>query len=182
MGRRPIHRAHAYDGTAAPGSSALCNFSHETADQGRSPLQRPDVCDGRAYDGLTNVARTNARLGVELIAPEAPSIPAGNFRGRYNANLAKQRQPRLPDNWDAHHRIPQMYRDRMDFADFHFDAPDNILGVPGNRAGTGVQNIHNQVTQRWGDFARSNPNASRAEIEAFAERIDVDFEGYWWRR
>ena len=34
-----------------------------------------------------------------------------NYRGRFNISLARQGKPRLPKNWDAHHRIPQKYRD-----------------------------------------------------------------------
>lgn len=74
-----------------------------------------------------------------------------------------------------------MYREHPDFADFDFDAPSNIRGVPGNRLGTGVENIHNQITQEWNVFAAENPLATGGEIESFASRIDATYEGYWWR-
>jgi hypothetical protein len=112
---------------------------------------------------------------------ESSSIDSGNYRGRFNAQLASDGKPRLPDDWDAHHVIPQMYRDQPEFQDFDFDAPSNIAGVPGNRAGLGVGNIHNQVTQMWADFAEANSNASRSMIEGFATRVRATFEGYWWR-
>lgn len=105
----------------------------------------------------------------------------GNYRGRYNADLASRGVPRLPRTWDAHHRIPQMYRGHPDFAGLDFDAPSNIRGVAGNRVGSGVENIHNQITQQWNQFAAENPCASGSEIEDFASRIDETFGGYWWR-
>jgi hypothetical protein len=74
-----------------------------------------------------------------------------------------------------------MYRDHPEFQGSDFDAPSNIVGVAGNRAGLGVGNIHNQVTQMWAGFAEENPGASRAMIESFAGRVDATFEGYWWR-
>jgi hypothetical protein len=81
-----------------------------------------------------------------------------------------------------------MYRDHPEFADFDFDAPGNIRGVPGNRTelpggelATGPANIHNLITQRWNQFARDLPNATRPEIEDFAGRINAEFEGYFWR-
>lgn len=113
-------------------------------------------------------------------APKAGPTPS-NYRGRYNADLALNGVPRLPRDWDAHHRIPQMYRDHPEFANFDFDAPSNIRGVPGNRAGSGTANVHNHVTQEWNEFAAANPNATASQIEAFANRIDATFEGYWWR-
>jgi hypothetical protein len=114
-------------------------------------------------------------------APESSDISSSNYRGRYNAQLARNGQPRLPDSWDAHHVVPQMYTDHPEFSEFDFNAPSNIRGIPGNRVGLGVENIHNQVTQMWNDFADTNPNASRAMIEEFASRVNSTFEGYWWR-
>jgi hypothetical protein len=80
----------------------------------------------------------------------------------------------------VHHRIPQMYSGHPEFADFDFHSPDNLIGVPGNRVGTGPANVHNGITQDWNEFARTNPNASRAEIEAHAIRIDAAYQGFYW--
>lgn len=110
-----------------------------------------------------------------------PAPAPENYRGRYNADLAARGEPRLPKDWDAHHRVPQMYRDHPGFSDFDFDAPSNIRGVPGNRVGTGEANIHSHITNEWNRFAAQHPNATRAQIENFATRIDAQFEGYWWR-
>lgn len=74
-----------------------------------------------------------------------------------------------------------MYRDHLEFENFDFDAPSNIRGVAGNRAGIGSANVHNLITNDWNDFAAGNPSATRAEIEDFANRIDAAYEGFWWR-
>ncbi|MEU4681427.1 DNRLRE domain-containing protein [Micromonospora sp. NPDC023737] len=115
-------------------------------------------------------------------APEDPNIDKDNYRGRYQADLHKQGLPRLPKDWDAHHRIPQEYRNHPEFGDFDFDAPANIRGVPGSRMQNGgVANVHQDITNRWADFRRATPNAGRAAIEEFANRVDEEFIGFWWR-
>ncbi|MBB5960753.1 hypothetical protein FHS29_007381 [Saccharothrix tamanrassetensis] len=60
------------------------------------------------------------------MAPEPPNIEKGNWWGRYEAELWRQGKLRLPDDWDAHHAIPQEYRNHPEFKDFDFDAPSNI--------------------------------------------------------
>src|SRR5262249_25600536 len=57
-----------------------------------------------------------------------------NHRGRYNAQQHAEGCPRLPDEYDAHHRIPQEYMDHPEFKDFDFHHPSNIQGVKGSRA------------------------------------------------
>jgi hypothetical protein len=71
-----------------------------------------------------------------------------------------------------------MYADNPEFSKFDFAAPSNIQGVPGNRVGFGVANIHNQVTQMWNDFVAANPGTSRAMIEDLASRVSATFEGF----
>lgn len=63
--------AYAYDGTAAPRRAGLCDYSHETADQGRSSLRRPVRCDGSTYDDRSNVAPASSRLDANRLAPRA---------------------------------------------------------------------------------------------------------------
>ncbi|MEU0880187.1 RHS repeat-associated core domain-containing protein [Lentzea sp. NPDC005914] len=117
-------------------------------------------------------------------APEDPNIAKDNWRGRYNADLGRQGKPRLPDDWDAHHAIPQEYRNHPEFKDFDFDAPSNIRGVPGSRTNSPnhgrADNHHQDITNRWADFGRQNPNANRSQIEDFARRIDEEFGGSFW--
>lgn len=78
---------------------------------------------------------------------------------------------------DVQHEIPQYYRDHPDFADFDFHDPSNLVGVQGSRSDN---NIHQQITNEWSDFQRQNPNATRAEIEAFRDQIDSRYSDYWW--
>jgi hypothetical protein len=101
----------------------------------------------------------------------------GNYRGRFNAARVAQGKPRLPEDWEAHHRIPQAYRDHPELKDFDFDAPQNIRGVKGYKADV---NIHQKVTERWLGFDATNPRATRAEIESFARTIDAEFAAHWW--
>jgi hypothetical protein len=43
------------------------------------------------------------------------------------ARLGKRRR----NTWDSHHAVPQVHRTHPEFADFDFDAPRNLRGVPG---------------------------------------------------
>jgi hypothetical protein len=104
---------------------------------------------------------------------------ADNYRGRYNADQAANGKPRLPADYDAHHAVPQYYRDHPEFEDFDFDAPSNIRGVQGSRAGPG-NNVHQEITNLWSDFQRAAPNASRSSIEWFAGHIDQTYGHRFW--
>ncbi len=113
--------------------------------------------------------------------PEFPTIKLTNYRGRFNAWLAKNGYKRLPDDWDAHHRIPQEYRDHPEFGDFDFDSPSNIRGIPGSRMKSRGANVHQDITNQWAWFRDTHPNPTRAQIEEFAENIDRGYGAYWWR-
>ncbi|MCX3064245.1 golvesin C-terminal-like domain-containing protein [Streptomyces beihaiensis] len=112
--------------------------------------------------------------------PEFPNIKLGNYRGRFNAWLNKNGFKRLPKDWDAHHAIPQEYRDHPEFQDFDFDAPSNMRGVPGSRMGSRGANVHQEITNQWKWFGDMNPSATRAEIEDFAQQIDRGYGAYFW--
>lgn len=107
-----------------------------------------------------------------------PSPASDNYRGRYNASRAAEGKSRLPDDWDAHHKIPQEYRDHPDFKKFDFDAPENIQGVKGSRADV---NVHQDITNQWADFRKANPNATGQQIKDFALKIDSMFQQHWWK-
>ncbi|WP_207892417.1 hypothetical protein, partial [Streptacidiphilus pinicola] len=112
--------------------------------------------------------------------PEFPTIKLTNYRGRFNAWLGKNGFQRLPDDWDAHHAIPQEFRDRPDFAGFDFDAPSNMRGIPGSRMNSRLANVHQEITNQWKWFGDLNPNATRAQIEDFARQIDRGYGDYYW--
>ncbi|SCF30097.1 intein C-terminal splicing region/intein N-terminal splicing region/RHS repeat-associated core domain-containing protein [Micromonospora chokoriensis] len=131
--------------------------------------------------GTTPVLVHNCGGGVDHRGnPCSCNIADDNYRGRFNADLAKNGQPRLPRDWDAHHAIPQYYRNHPEFDDFDFDSPANMRGVQGSRAGPG-NNIHQQITNMWADFQRAAPNASRSSIEMFAGHIDNLFGQHYWK-
>jgi hypothetical protein len=132
-----------------------------------------DVVDlGKAEDMAKREAASVAPNSVRR-AP-APD----NHRGRYNADRHAQGRPRLPDDYDAHHRIPQEYMDHPEFRDYDFHQPGNIQGVKGSRADV---NTHQLVSNEWAEFRRLNPNATRAQIEAFAAQIDARFAQDWFQ-
>ncbi|MCX4632729.1 ricin-type beta-trefoil lectin domain protein [Streptomyces sp. NBC_01443] len=113
--------------------------------------------------------------------PDFPTIALGNYRGRFQATLNKNGFKRLPDDWDAHHAIPQEYRDHPEFSDFDFDAPSNMRGVPGSRMKSRGANVHQNITDQWRYFKDMNPNPTRAQIEDFAGQIDRGYGDYFWR-
>ncbi|WP_406401961.1 polymorphic toxin-type HINT domain-containing protein [Streptomyces sp. NBC_00879] len=113
-------------------------------------------------------------------APEAPTIDIGNYRGRFQAYLHRSGMKRLPDDWDAHHAIPQEYRNHPEFGGFDFDAPSNMRGVPGSRMKSRGANLHQEITNQWKWFHDMNPNPSRAQIEDFAGQIDRGYGAYFW--
>ena len=104
---------------------------------------------------------------------------SSDYRGRFNADLESQGKKRLPRDWDAHHRIPQVYRDHPEFQDFDFHAPSNIRGLQNRHAGPG-NNVHSRVTTVWGKFRRQNPHASRRHVERFANQVDRGYGGRYW--
>jgi len=106
-----------------------------------------------------------------------PPPAADNYRGRYNAARAAQGKARLPKDWEAHHRIPQKYRNHPGFKGFDFDDPSNIQGVRGWKTNV---NTHQQITNLWGEFDSAHPNPTRKQIEEFARFIDSKFQTDWW--
>ena len=126
--------------------------------------------------GSTKLTTRAARGQEQVVSARRPPAPE-NYRGRYNAAQHAEGKARLPDDWDAHHRIPQEYRDHPEFRDFDFHAPSNIQGVKGSRADV---NLHQDVTNLWADFRKANPQATRAQIEDFAQEMDVRFQKHWW--
>lgn len=144
-------------------------------------LERPDV--GMGTDAAISMLGAAAGMngaGKMAKAGGRSGPAAENYRGRFQVALRAQGKPRLPNDWDAHHAIPQAYRNHPEFKDFDFDAPENIRGVPGSRLPGRTTNHHQQITNRWDEFARANPNASRSDIEKFAERVDAEFIGSYW--
>ncbi|MEV0387957.1 SpvB/TcaC N-terminal domain-containing protein [Nonomuraea sp. NPDC050643] len=113
-------------------------------------------------------------------APESPTIDIDNHRGRLNASLGRQGLKRLPDDWDSHHRIPQVFRDHPDFKDFDFHNPTNLRGVAGSRMNDRTKNIHQDITTDWERWRANNPNATRAQIEEFAKKIDEKYSAHYW--
>lgn len=118
-------------------------------------------------------------LGVLAHNTGLPCPPASNnYVGRYNASRAADGKPRLPKDWDGHHRIPQRYMDHPQFREFDFHNPTNIRGVRGSRS---TPNTHQKITNLWEDFHRDFPNATRSQIEAFAHHVDELFYPDWFK-
>jgi RHS repeat-associated protein len=118
---------------------------------------------------------TTAKSGAGRARP-APA--KDNWRGRYNAQRAAEGKSRLPEDWDAHHRIPRAFKDHPEFKDFDFHDPSNIRGVKGSSADV---NIHQKITNEWEQFQRQSPDATRSQIEDFARGIDAKYDQHWWK-
>ncbi|MFI1593778.1 DUF6531 domain-containing protein [Streptomyces venezuelae] len=149
------------------------------------PLGLEPAPNHHAY--VASPDRTSDPLGLapdecvpEGMDPEFPTIRLENYRGRFQASLARDGRQRLPRDWDAHHAIPQEYRGHPEFTDFDFDHPSNMRGILGSRSGGRTTNHHQDITNHWADFRAANPNATRAEIESFSRTIDEGFRDYYW--
>ncbi len=68
--------------------------------------------------------------------------------------------------------------DHPEFKDFDFHQPSNLQGVKGSRADV---NTHQLITNDWAEFRRLNPNATKAQIEAFAQQIDAKYAQHWFK-
>lgn len=128
-----------------------------------------------------NVSATTVTIGgqtIVLMAGRRPAAPdSSNYRGRFNAERRSQGRPTLPDDWDAHHVIPQRYIGHPEFQDFDFHQPSNIRGI---RGAFSTPNDHQVITSEWNRFADDHPHATRAEIEAFAAYVDSTYSHFWW--
>ena len=102
---------------------------------------------------------------------------ACGHRARFQEDLRSRGKKELPPDHDAHHAVPQYYRDHPEFSAFDFDAPSNIRGVPNWRSGN---NVHQEITNRWTKFQAKHPRANRRDIEKHAKRIDKDYGGRYW--
>src|SRR5262249_36908751 len=118
-------------GTVAAGQVTAVTVSASSVTLAMAP--------GMAMSSISAGVGEGRRRRGKTPAPE-------NYRGRFNAARAAQGRPRLPDDWDAHHRIPQEYRSHPEFRGFDFDAPENVQGVKGARSDV---NIHQEITEQW---------------------------------
>lgn len=140
----------------------------------RACIDCPDVLVHNAAKCPDAERFTPVTIG-ETNRPRGPA--PDNWRGRYIAQLRANAQPLLPDDWDAHHRIPRAFESHPEFQGFDFHDPSNIRGVKGSRSDT---NIHQYITNEWEQFRRDHPNATRAQIEDFADSIDERYGEHWW--
>ena len=158
-----------------------------------TPIFNFEVQDWHTYFVGTShvwVHNQSTPVGVtrnpESGTPGVDGWPASNnWRGRYFAQRRADGLDVPPDYYDVHHRIPQEYRDHPEFADFDFDAPNNLQAVEGSqRVPYDLANNHHQpITNAWADFRAANPNATRSEVEAFARQVDrnQDLSRWFWR-
>ena len=118
---------------------------------------------------------------VQRDLADAASLNYRNpYRMNYNAWRVGQGRRPLPPHYDAHHRIPQEYRNHPQFKGFNFDHPSNIRGVKSHRSPDGI-NIHGEISEYWRQFQTKNPQATRAQIEAFAKRIDESYRHWYYK-
>jgi RHS repeat-associated protein len=108
------------------------------------------------------------------------------YRAKFQTWLKANGYEELPREWDAHHRIPQAFKEHKEFKNFDFDDPTNIRGVSGHKnidGSTGQAfDIHGQITKEWEAFRKANKGATRAQIEAFADKIDKKHGKTYWKQ
>jgi RHS repeat-associated protein len=178
---------------AAYKASSLLGMATGGLSPNRSGVQRAlrviaDAEEASALRGTREAAKEltdSSRISSVVIeegkgaaAVSGRSIAADNYRGRYNAERHSKGSSRLPDDYDAHHRIPQEYMEHPDFHKFDFHAPDNIQGVKGSRADV---NTHQDITNDWAKFREDNPKATGAEVRDFASKIDDKYKDHWFK-
>jgi RHS repeat-associated protein len=150
----------------------------------QSMMVEANLIEAKATAGAAAASILMKKGGGSASSGPPPAPDKGDYRGRFNADrIAKGKKP-LPAEYDAHHRIPQEYRNNAEFKDFDFDAPDNVRGVKGTRAlwaGKAKANYHQEITNWWSLFRQDFPHATRAEIEAFANQIDKGYAKYYFR-
>lgn len=114
--------------------------------------------------------------------PADPNIPggAGNYRGRYQAAAESEGLPRLPDDYDVHHSIPQRLRDDPRVSDIDIDSPLETRGVRGYRQPGAGSNVHGHLDQEWARFLREHPNATQGELLEFRNYLDWRFGHTYW--
>jgi RHS repeat-associated protein len=168
---------------------------------------------GKALEGVGGVAgRTGRALVREAEAgapsrggsgyqplrghPTDPNVPGGpsNYRGRFNAALDAEGQPRLPDSWDPHHTTPQRLRDpgnpQHDLArGIDMDHPSGLRGVAGSREPGSLTvrepsgrvrttNPHQEMDYELTEFLKSNP--TRQQLDAFTRYQDWRWGHLFW--
>ncbi|HKF56995.1 MAG TPA: hypothetical protein VKJ45_16170 [Blastocatellia bacterium] len=130
--------------------------------------------------------------------PSDPNVRGGpgNYRGRFNAALAADGQPRLPDDWDTHHTRPQQLED-VDSPNRHLvegidrHHPSQLRGVPGYRQPGTVRvtepsgrarttNPHAEMDYEIEQFLKTEP--TRTEFEQFLKYMDWRWGHVFWER
>jgi len=153
----------------APEPAQAAAAPEQRAPQQAQPAPPEEVSAERPAEQQQSASRT--------ASGRSTGIRQRDYRGRFDAWLEAQGKDRLPDDYAAHHRVPQAFRGHPEYEGFDFDSPENIRGVKGSKSDV---NIHQDIANRWEAFRRANRNASRAQIEEFARQIDVDFQQHWW--
>ena len=141
-------------------------------------LRSGDVLSTAAgHAAVSSVVYDGRRVPVfNLSIPGAPTYYVGerglwvhncNPRHDYRAIFLAVRP--LPDGYQVHHRIPQLYR-RL-FPDGRVDDLPNWAGV--SRA------VHHQINGKWNTFRAQNPSPSARDVEAFARSVDSEFISHY---
>jgi hypothetical protein len=81
--------------------------------------------------------------------------------------------PRGMRNPQAHHDLPNKFRDRFERRGLDIDDSKYGRWVEGSPAGR-HQNWSPEFNREWEDFFRRNPNASKADILKFMRRLRAD--------
>jgi RHS repeat-associated protein len=167
----------------------VAKWTHEAPGEKKAPVSLPPVSRAdpvKAPGDYTALPMSMPGADRNSCVAE-PGVPGrmelwGAHRSRYNEWRARFGKPPLPKGIDAHHRIPQYYRDthHPEFLDFDFDAPENIQPISGSSS-VPRNNLHQKLTNDWKEFQETHEGATRAEIEQFADKMDEKYHDLWYR-
>jgi RHS repeat-associated protein len=132
----------------------------------REPVLVYNMCVAEAHTFLVGGERWGFAVWVHnALQPHGP-CPRG-LRGRMGDPPSKMTKP------EAHHDLPQKFRDRFERRGIDIDDPQYGRWVEGSPVGR-HQNWSAEFNREWEDFFRRNPNASKADILEFMRRLQAD--------
>lgn len=107
-------------------------------------------------------------------------VAHNGYRQDYKEYLNQQGRGPLPSDYDAHHQIPQKYRNHPELVDRDLHHPSNIRGAPNRKNKICKSNVHQSITDRWEEWGRRNPGATGDQIEGFAQQIDKKYHRFFY--
>jgi RHS repeat-associated protein len=182
-----------------PMSMAMVNTAVNTGDGGGGGSSGSSGDDGgrRLNESSGDSRSAGKQVDYQPLKghPSDPDVPGGpeNARGRFQAALDAEGQPRLPDDFDVHHTTPQRLlnpanpQHHLAGQDIHH--PSQLRGVPGSRQPGTLEvsepfgrvrstNVHAEMDLEISEFLKTNPTQS--EFDEFTRFMDWRWGHSFW--